>query len=99
LSAALLATPYALDYDMVFLGPAIAFAVAHGVEKGFAPFEKTLLAAVWLVPFVARLTAKLSHVPVGALMMLALFAFIVFRAAHPPRAVRVPGFASLGNSA
>jgi alpha-1,2-mannosyltransferase len=99
LCAALLATPYALDYDMVLLGPAIAFAIAHGVEKGFAPFEKTLLAAVWLAPFVARLTAKLAHLPVGALMMLALFAFIIFRAAHAPRQVEVTGFASLGNSA
>ena len=84
---------------MVLLGPAIAFAVAHGIEKGFAPFEKTLLATVWLVPFVARLTAKLGHIPVGALMMLALFAFIIFRAAHAPRQVEVTGFASLGNSA
>jgi alpha-1,2-mannosyltransferase len=99
LCAALLATPYSLDYDMVLLGPAIALAVAHGLEKGFAPFEKTLLAAAWLVPFVARLAAKLSHIPVGAMVMLALFAFIILRAGNAPRTMRSPAFASAQNSA
>jgi hypothetical protein len=97
--AALLATPYSLDYDMVLLGPAIAFAIAHGLEKGFAPFEKTLLAAAWLVPFVARLGAKLSHIPLGAMVMLALFAFIILRAGNALRTMRLPAFASAQNSA
>ncbi len=52
LVAALLTTPYCLDYDMVLLGPALAFVLAHGVEKGFAPFEKSLLAAAWVVPLI-----------------------------------------------
>ena len=77
---ALLATPYCLDYDMVLLGPAIAFLVAHGLEKGFVPFEKTLLAAAWLVPLVARLVAKLSYMPLGPMVMLALFVAIVLHA-------------------
>jgi alpha-1,2-mannosyltransferase len=99
LCAAVLATPYSLDYDMVLLGPAIALAVAHGLEKGFAPFEKTLLAAAWLVPFVARLGAKLSHTPLGAMVMLALFAFIILRAGNALRTMRLPAFASAQNSA
>jgi alpha-1,2-mannosyltransferase len=80
LCAALLATPYCLDYDMVLLGPAIAFTVAHGVEKGFAPFEKTLLAAAWLVPLVARIVPKLSYIPLGPMVMMALFTAIMLRA-------------------
>jgi hypothetical protein len=79
LCAGLLATPYSLDYDMVLLGPAIAFVAAYGLEKGFAPFEKTLLAAVWVTPLLARLVAKLSHIPVGAIAMLTLFAFTILR--------------------
>jgi hypothetical protein len=84
LCAALLATPYSLDYDMVLLGPAVAFAVAHGAEKGFAPFEKSLLAAVWVTPLLARIVAKLSHIPVGPMAMLALFAFTILRARNEP---------------
>ncbi|MGL4285491.1 MAG: glycosyltransferase family 87 protein, partial [Phreatobacter sp.] len=51
---ALLATPYCLDYDMALLAPAIAFTVAHGVDKGFVAYEKSLLALVWLAPLLAR---------------------------------------------
>ncbi len=39
-----LATPYVLDYDLMLLAPAIAFIAADGVARGFAPWEKTLLA-------------------------------------------------------
>jgi alpha-1,2-mannosyltransferase len=80
LCAALLTTPYCLDYDMVLLGPAIACMVALGLERGFAPFEKTLLAATWIVPLLARITAKLSYIPLGASIMVALFALIILRA-------------------
>jgi hypothetical protein len=93
LGAALLTTPYCLDYDMVLLGPALAFMVAHGMEKGFSPFERTLLAVTWLVPLVARLVAKLSHIPIGPIVMLALFVAIVARAiseASPAKSVNAP---------
>lgn len=80
LCAALLATPYSLDYDMVLLGPAVAFGAAYGLEKGFAPFEKTLLAAVWATPLLARVVGKLSHIPLGPMAMLALFALTILRA-------------------
>jgi alpha-1,2-mannosyltransferase len=80
LCAALLTTPYCVDYDMVLLGPAIAFLVAHGIEKGFLRFEKTLLAAAWLTPLIARIAAKLSYIPLGMVIMCALFAAIILRA-------------------
>jgi hypothetical protein len=82
LSGALLTTPYCLDYDMVLIGPAIAFLVAYGLEHDFAPFEKTLLAAIWITPLVARLAGKLSYIPAGPVMMVTLFALIVVRASH-----------------
>jgi hypothetical protein len=80
LFAALLTTPYCLDYDMVLLGPAIALLAAHGIEKGFFPFEKTLLAAAWLTPLIARIVAKLSYIPLGTMTLCALFAAIILRA-------------------
>ena len=48
--AAILATPYTFDYDMMVLAPAIAFFAADGCTRGFGPWEKTALAALWLMP-------------------------------------------------
>ncbi|WP_020174094.1 glycosyltransferase family 87 protein [Methyloferula stellata] len=80
LSGTLLAPPYVLDYDMVLLGPALAFAVSYGCEKGFRPFEKTLFACVWISPLLARPLATAAHVPIGTFVM-ALFFFAILRRA------------------
>ena len=53
-----LATPYSLDYDLMLLAPAIAFLAADGITRGFAPYEKTVLAALWIVPLIARRCRK-----------------------------------------
>lgn len=79
-TATLLATPYCLDYDMAILGIAIAFSVAHAADKGFVPYEKTLLAMVWLVPFIARSAMLLTGIPLGVIVMVAFFIFLVHRA-------------------
>jgi hypothetical protein len=49
-----LATPHVLDYDLVLLTPAIAFLAIDGAKRSFAPRQKTLLAALWLLPLAAR---------------------------------------------
>jgi len=77
---ALLATPYCLDYDMAILGVAIAFATAHAIEKGFVPYEISLLAAVWLMPFLARPVMQATGLPIGVVTMVVFFAAIVVRA-------------------
>jgi alpha-1,2-mannosyltransferase len=77
--AALLATPYVLDYDMVALGPAIAFAISYGLEKGFGPYEKTGLALVWAAPLFARVLAGIG-LPVGVVVMAGFLAGLVHRA-------------------
>jgi hypothetical protein len=76
----LLATPYCVDYDMMLLAPAIALLAADGVTRGFFPYEKTTLAALWLVPIVARGAAGLAHIPLGLIVMIFAFAFVVRRA-------------------
>jgi alpha-1,2-mannosyltransferase len=80
LSAALLATPYSFDYDMVLLGPALALAVSYGCEEGFHPYEKTLFACVWISPLLARPLATAVNVPIGAFLMLLFFLAILHRA-------------------
>ncbi|QCK88281.1 DUF2029 domain-containing protein [Phreatobacter aquaticus] len=79
-TGALLATPYSLDYDMAILGVALAFAAAHGVEKGFAPYEKSLLALVWIVPLLARAVMMTTGVPLGVLVMALFFGLLAKRA-------------------
>ena len=63
-----------LDYDMMVLGPALAFALSHALEKGFIPWEKTLLAAVWVAPLISRQIAGATGIPLGFCLMVAFFA-------------------------
>ena len=78
--AAILATPYSLDYDLMVLAPAIAFFAADGLRRGFGPWEKTGLAALWLVPLVARSVAQATLIPLGVPAMLAVFVLLLRRA-------------------
>ncbi len=72
LTATLLTTPYCLDYDMMALAPAIAFIVALGLERGFLPFEKSLLTLAFVAPLFARSIATLVPLPFGAAVMIFL---------------------------
>jgi hypothetical protein len=72
-----LATPYVLDYDLMLLAPAIAFLAADGASRGFSPYEKTALAALWLVPLVARGVAQLTLIPLAVPVMLFYIGVIV----------------------
>ena len=80
--ATLLATPYSLDYDMMVLAPAIAFLVGNGLAHGFAPYEKTALAALWLVPLIARAVAQVTFIPLGPVMTGVTFALLLGRASR-----------------
>jgi alpha-1,2-mannosyltransferase len=77
--AAILATPYSFDYDMMVLAPAIAFIAVDGFSRNFGPWEKTVLAALWLVPLFARSIAQISLIPLGVPAMLAVFVLILQR--------------------
>lgn len=78
LTAAALTSPYLLDYDLVLLGPAIAFSVEPIAERP-RPYEVSLLAFVWIAPLFARTVAGLSGIPVGLLATLTLFAIVMRR--------------------
>ena len=78
--AAILAAPYSLDYDMMAFAPAIAFLAADGLGRGFAPYEKTMLAALWLLPLIARAVTQITFIPVGPIVMGAAFALLLGQA-------------------
>src|SRR5262249_32103448 len=77
-----LATPYSLDYDLMVLAPAIAFLATDGLARGLAPWEKTALAALWIVPLIARSVARAPLIPLAVALMLAAFALLLHRAIH-----------------
>lgn len=79
--ATLLTTPYCLDYDLMILGPGLSFAVGYGLEHGFAPWERTIFAATWVMPLLARPLAAATHIPVGPLMLVVVFAIVTRRTA------------------
>ena len=78
--ATILATPYSLDYDLMLLAPGIAFLALDGLARGFAPWEKTALAALWLVPLLVRGVAQAALIPLGVIAMLAMLALVIRRA-------------------
>jgi len=80
-AGSLLATPYVLDYDLVVLAIAIVFLARHGLRCGFRDFEISLLAAAWVVPLLSRAIAGATGIPLGLMVLLALYGFILRRAA------------------
>jgi hypothetical protein len=78
-SGSLLATPYVLDYDLVVLAVAIAFFVRHGIDRGFRSFEISVLAAAWIAPLLARGVAGITGIPLGLLVLLAVYIFTLRR--------------------
>jgi hypothetical protein len=77
--AAILVTPYSLDYDMTMLAPAIAFLAAHGWRCGFAPWEKSALAALWFAPLVARGFTGMTLLPIGVPAMAIMLGLMLQR--------------------
>jgi hypothetical protein len=64
----------------MILAPSIAFFVAASFAGGFRGFEISLLAAAWIVPLLSRVIAGVTGIPLGLLVSLALYVFIVRRA-------------------
>jgi len=80
-----LATPYSLDYDLMLLAPAIAYLAVDGWARGFGAYEKTLLAALWIVPLVARSVPQFTMIPLAIPVMLLAFVLLLRRAVDDAR--------------
>lgn len=66
-AAAVISAPYAIDYDLVILLPALAWLYIDGRTHGFMRWDRTLMALVWISPLFARPAAQFAHVPLGLL--------------------------------
>jgi hypothetical protein len=93
MTATLLASPHALDYDLTILGPAMAFFIASSWPNGFRDFDICVLAAAWIVPLLARGIAGATGIPLGLIAIAALY---VLTMRHALRHRAVSGLASPG---
>jgi len=62
-----------------------------GFTRGFAPYEKTVLAALWIVPLVARSFPQATLIPLAVPVMLQAFALLLRRAMHETGAIQASG--------
>jgi alpha-1,2-mannosyltransferase len=74
--AALMITPYCMDYDLVLLAPVIALCAAQGRTRGFADFEISALVLLWLAPGITRALAHHAFTPIAMVAMLFSFMLI-----------------------
>jgi hypothetical protein len=82
-----LTTPFLLDYDLTLLLVPVAVLAEDGLATGFRIYEKTALAAAFLLPAFARPLAEHAHLPLSPLVVAALALVILRRAICPQPAV------------
>jgi alpha-1,2-mannosyltransferase len=69
------ATPFALDYDMTILAPALALLAAYGMDRELGPLSTSSLALLWIIPMLSR-AGGLLHMPIGLLVAACVGAMI-----------------------
>ncbi|VVB43511.1 hypothetical protein RHAL1_00769 [Beijerinckiaceae bacterium RH AL1] len=75
--AGLLVSPYALDYDIVLVGVALAAMLGAFRGKPLPSYAASLMALGWLTPLLARPVAHVVPVPLGLLVSSALFGLVI----------------------
>lgn len=70
IAATMLATPVILFYDLLLTIIVIAWIVLDAKERGWNPWEKTLLSLLFFLAFVAPSAGKLTGLPYGLLCII-----------------------------
>jgi alpha-1,2-mannosyltransferase len=91
--ATLLGSPHVLDYDLVILGPAIAFLVSASRAGDFRDYDISILAFAWAAPLFARTVAGACGLPLGLIAIVSLFALAMRRVRRDPA---MPSLARVG---
>lgn len=76
-----LMSPFLLDYDLMLTAIPLGWLFVQGLRHGFAPWDKLVLAAAYLLPLIARPVAMATGVPLAPFVLWAL-ALAVARAAR-----------------
>jgi hypothetical protein len=85
-AASLLASPFMLDYDLMLLALPLAWLVREQARGGVLPWEKTAMAAAFLLPLISRLAAARLGLPLGPPVVFALLLVVARRATTGLRA-------------
>ena len=83
-AATLLASPFLLDYDLTLLAFPLAYLARAGLERGFAPFEKSVLILAYLLPLASRILAGGLDLPIAAPTIAATLYFVARRRPNGP---------------
>jgi hypothetical protein len=78
-AGAALTSPFLLDYDLLVLAVPMAWLLAR--PGGFLPWEKIVLAAVFLLPILARPIGTALGLPIAPPLTIALYLLVLRRAA------------------
>jgi hypothetical protein len=92
MAATPLSTAFIFDYDLMLLAPAIAWLARKGVTDTALPYERTILVAAFLVPFVSRVVGMHTHLLLAPIFIAALLVVIVGRI-HGQPSVCLPSVA------
>ena len=79
-AAALIASPFLLDYDLTLLAIPLAWLMREGLRSGFAPGEKIVLVFAYMLPLYSRTVAGGLGLPLAPLVVAATFFFVAQRA-------------------
>ena len=79
-AAAMLATPFLLDYDLTCVSLPLAWVTARAQRSGWRPWEKMALLSAYLLPLAARPVAMAWGVPLAPLVLIGLLFVVVRRA-------------------
>jgi hypothetical protein len=74
---ALMATPYAFEYDLSLLSLPLAWIAWEGFVHGWRPWEKCWLSVVWSTPILTPILAKKLGLPLEPLILAVLFFWLV----------------------
>jgi hypothetical protein len=77
MAATPLSTAFIFDYDLMVLAPAITWLAHKGLTDTALPYERTILVAAFLVPFVSRVVGMYTHLLLAPIFIAALLVVIV----------------------
>lgn len=83
-AAAMLATPFLLDYDLMVLALPLAWVMAEAQREGWQPWEKLALLAAYALPMIARPIAMKVGIPLAPLVLVGLLVVVTRRAEGRP---------------
>ena len=89
-AAALLGSPFLLDYDLTLLAIPLAWLFRRAAATGFLPGEKLALALAYLLPLIARPLAGHIGLPLSPILCLAVLGYVVARGINVARRAASP---------